>query len=445
MSDEKGEGSKPADDEAPTGDEKAAATEADETPEKTPDSSPESEPPASKKTQPDPATLDKKIAPWGLLLAKLDKKWTRLEALLCAGVLLAEIAALCMWISLKGFSAEYTPGGDKSGVLFRGVFAAVILGIIANKFSKPKNETSEVETRKNAFAVTGAILIGFGLAPLWRNAGVEWFSNYLNWLQTASLLTLVGGLRGVATRLTLWLALLGASLATAQGKHINIDVVMRFLSPRLRVPAAVLGWLAAATVCTAGIWGFVDHIAIEGFHAPAIEPCAADPNQSCDTAPGKKLAFVGHQLGTDLFLVGRQISLDFKSVGPVLGGTKYSDYLKGADWNAWLDSADWTSHFAKEDVDALKTQRDPDPNVPDVTHLPVISIPGSPENVPGMLIKELDFVFPMGLFAIALRFLLRALLVIAGVYTVDPDAVHGEEEVDESQTEQHSKKAPVTS
>jgi hypothetical protein len=153
----------------------------------------------------------------------------------------------------------------------------------------------------------------------------------------------------------------------------------------------------------------------------------------------------GHQLGTDLFLAGRQISLDFKSVGPVLGGTKYSDYFKGSDWNAWLDGADWTAHFAKEDVDALKVQRDPDPNVPDVTHLPVISIPGSPENVPGMLIKELDFVFPMGLFAIALRFLLRALLVIAGVYTVDPDAVHGEEETDEAQHEQHSKKAPVTS
>ena len=37
-------------------------------------------------------------------------------------------------------------------------------------------------------------------------------------------------------RFTLWLALLGASVATAQGKHINVDVVMRFLSPRARVP-----------------------------------------------------------------------------------------------------------------------------------------------------------------------------------------------------------------
>jgi hypothetical protein len=439
MSDEKGEGTKPADEEAAAAEEKPApeakaqaAALPDETPEKKADSEP---PPASKKTQPDPAAAGVKVAPWGLVLAKLDKKWTRFEALLCAGVLLSEIAALCLWISLKGFSAEYTPGGDKSGVLFRAVLAAVILGIIANKFTKPEDATKPEQVRKNAFAVSGALLLGFAISPLWANAGVEWFSNFLNWMQTASLLTLVGGLRGVATRLTLWLALLGASLATAQGKHINIDVVMRFLSPRMRVPAAVLGWAAASLVCTAAIWGFIDHIAIEGFHAPAIEPCAADPNQSCDTSPGKKLAFVGHALGTDLFLAERQITLDFKSVGPVLGGTKYSDYLKGEDWNAWLDGADWTSHFAKEDVDNLKVAADP----PGQTHLPIVSIPGSPENVPGMLIKELDFVFPMGLFAIALRFILRALLVIAGVYTVDPDAVHGEEETEEAQNEQHAK------
>ncbi|MEO8876783.1 MAG: TRAP transporter small permease subunit [Polyangiaceae bacterium] len=456
MSDEKGEGTLPSDDdvteaketatdEAPekaaTTNSKELAAEADDTAEK--ELIPEPGP--VKKTQPETPPPGKKVAAWGLVLAKLDKKWTRLEALLCAGVLLAEIAALCMWISLKGFSAEYTPGGDRSGVLFRGVLAAVIFAIVANKFTAPKDDKDDAQVRKNAFAVIGALVLGFVLAPFWANAGVEWFSNYLNWLQTASFLTLVGGLRGVATRLTLWLALLGASLATAQGKHINIDIVMRFLSPRLRIPAAVLGWAAAAAVCTAAVWGFVDHIAIQGFHAPAIEPCAADPNQSCDVPPGKKLAFVGHALGTDLFLAGRQISLDFKSVGPVLGGAKYSDYFKNAEWNSWLDSADWTAHFAKEDVDGLKVQRDPDPNVPDQSHLPIISIPGSPENVPGMLIKELDFVFPLGLFAIALRFVLRALLVIAGVYTVDPDAVHGEEEVEESQDEQHPKKVPVTS
>jgi hypothetical protein len=441
MTDEKSDVTKPTDEEASPSKEEAAAAEADETPEKKPDSDSSPEAPASLKPKSIPPRDRSKIPAWGLALAKLDKKWTRLEALLCAGVLLAEIAALCLWISLKGFSSEHIEGGSNAGSIFRGLVSGVILAMVANKFTKPKDEKDPAQVRNNALAVIGALVVAFVVAPFWANAGVSWFANYLNWLQTASLLTLVGGLRGVATRLTLWLALLGASLATAQGKHINIDVVMRFLSPRLRVPVAILGWLAAATVCGAGVWGFIDHIAIEGFEAPAIQPCADDPNKSCDTSPGSKLAVVKHELGTDAFLIGRQISLDFKSIGPVLSGAKYSEYLKAEDWNAWLDSADWTAHFAKADVDQLKVPADP----PGQTHLPVISIPGSPELVTGMLIKELDFVFPMGLFAIALRFLLRALLVIAGVYTVDPDAVHGEDETEEAQAEQHSKKAPVTS
>lgn len=461
MSDEKDEGAKPSDADAEASkadsnaeiEEKAEAKEA-LADEKETEKEADSEPPRASeptKSEPPPAAAkappkEAKPAPaaWGLPLAKLDKKWTALEARLCAYVLVAEIIALCIWISLKGLSSEYTPGGDRSGVLFRGLLGAVVLGLVANKFTKPKNEENDDEKKRNAYAVTGAIVVGFGLAFAWTKVGVEYFSNLLNWMQSASLLTLVGGLRGVATRLTLWLALLGASLATAQGKHINIDVVMRFLSPKLRVPVAVLGWLAAATMCTAAIWGFFDHIAIEAFHAPAIEACAADSNQSCDVAPGAKIAFVEHEMGNDLFLVGRQISLDFKSLPKVIGGTKYSDYLKTNEWNAWLDGTDWTGHFKKEDVDALRLPPDV-PDQPPQSHLPIVSIPGSPENVPGMLIKELDFVFPMGLFAIALRFILRALLVIAGVYTVDPDAVHGEEDVEEKQEEQHSKRGEEVS
>lgn len=427
MSDEKDDASKPAEDAPPksdllTPDPPAVAADPEAVVEKAPG--------------PKPSDRGRAPAAWGLPLAKLDKKWTKLEAQLCAGVLVAEIIALCIWISLKGLSSEYLAGGDRSGLLFRGILGAVVFGLIAQKLTKPKDESNEAQKKRNAFAVTGSIIVGFSLAFAWTKVGVGYFSNLLNWMQSGSLLTLVGGLRGVATRLTLWLALLGASLATAQGKHINIDVVMRFLSPKLRVPVAVIGWLAAATMCTAAIWGFFDHIAIEAFHAPAIEPCAADPNQSCDVAPGVKVAFVGHAMRNDLFLVGRQISLDVRTLPKVIMGTRYSDYLTAGDWNAWLDGADWGAHFAKDDVEALKMQTDP----PGQTHLPIVSIPGSPENVPGMLVKELDFVFPLGLLAIALRFLLRSLLVIAGVYTVDPDAVHGEEEVDEAQDDQHTKR-----
>ena len=51
--------------------------------------------------------------------------------------------------------------------------------------------------------------------------------------------------------LTLWLALLGGSLATGAGKHIHIDVIFRFLPARARRPAAIFNYLVAAAVCFA--------------------------------------------------------------------------------------------------------------------------------------------------------------------------------------------------
>ena len=66
---------------------------------------------------------------------------------------------------------------------------------------------------------------GFVLGGLLGDAGVLYFANLLKWMQNASLLVFVGGVSEAAKRLTLWLALLGASIATSQGKHINVDVV----------------------------------------------------------------------------------------------------------------------------------------------------------------------------------------------------------------------------
>ena len=162
-------------------------------------------------------------------------------------------------------------------------------------------------------------MVGLAAGRLWANGGVEYFSNLLNWMQNASLLMLIGGLRGVVTRLTLWLALLGGSIATGKGKHINIDVVMRFLSPKMRVPVAVLGWLAAAVMCLAGSWGFVDHIAIALFHVQPFEARARAPrtrgsSKMCPTPAGEKISGeVLHDMGTDLFVIRRQLSLDVGS------------------------------------------------------------------------------------------------------------------------------------
>jgi TRAP-type C4-dicarboxylate transport system permease small subunit len=384
-------------------------------------------PPAHAPKPPDAVPKQK----WGEPLLKLDKVWTSLETRLCVWVLLAEIGALCFWITLKGLSSEYSPGGgDTSGLVFRSLITSVLLGFIVHKATKPK-DASTGQVDRHAWFVTIAVLVGLLLGRAWVKVGVEYTSNLLNWLQNASLLMLVGGLRGLGTRFTLWLALLGASIATAKGKHINVDVVMRFLTPKLRVPVAVLGWLSAAAMCVAGVVGFADHIAIESFKAPATLPCEGDATKDCDVPSGKKFDLVMHSINNDFFIMGRQISLDLRTFPRVLVGTKYDGWMKAGDWNDWLNGADWKSHYKPEDVENLVMPADQ----PDAVRSPNVNVPGGMEQARGLLIRELNFVFPFGLLMIALRFILRSLLAISGHVRVDPDAAHEEEEVEEAHPE----------
>jgi TRAP-type C4-dicarboxylate transport system permease small subunit len=374
---------------------------------------------------------------WGQPLARFDAWWTSVEARLASAVLVSEIVALCAWISLKGLSAEYqtASAGDKnvSGLVFRGILGAIAFGVIALRLTRPRLAPDAAgyarEVVRQNVAVTLAVILGLLSGRLWVNGGVGYFENFLNWMQSASLLMLIGGLRGVATRLTLWLALLGASLATASGKHINIDVVMRFMTPKMRVPVAVTGWVAAAVMCTAGAWGFFDHIAIALFHVRPMTTCsaaeapAAHPGTMCPTPPLEKVGEVLRAMRTDAFVVGRQLSLDVRSVPHVIGGTKYNGYLTATEWNDWVKGADWSAHFPAEQVTGLLAPTDR----PGETHIPAVSIPGGQE-VRGLLIKEADLIFPFGLLMIALRFILRSLLAISGHVQVDPDSAHREED-----------------
>jgi len=373
---------------------------------------------------------------WGAPLVRVDRAWTRLESSLCAWVLVGEILALCIWIFLKGMSAGYSGGEDKSGLVLRALVGAVVFGLIAHKVLKPKDGADAGALRKYSIGTTVAVVFGLIVSRAWANAGAGYCSNLLNWLQSASVLTLIGGLRGVATRLTLWLALLGASLATAQGKHINVDVVMRFLTPKLRVPVAMLGWFAAALMCFAGVWGFFDNIAIVDFHAPVTQPCEAreggDPAQTCEVSAGARIAHVGKELGTDLFLLGRQISLDFKSLPKVLSGRNYNEYLAAGEWNEWLAGSSWKEHYPPDAVDGMRM-----PEGADSTRAPIISIPGAADSAQDLLVKDINFIFPFGLLMIGLRFILRALLALSGHVRVDPDAAHGEEEIEVTQLEKH--------
>jgi hypothetical protein len=412
------------------------AAESESEPEAEAASDTESESEAASAKEP-PKAPKKPAAPgagWVQPLVRFDEWWTRWEARLAVGVLGAEILSLCTWISLKGMSAEYRPGDqsdpdapvDVSGVIFRAVVGALVLGLAAHFALRPKDPAKRKTDLRYQVGVSAAAVFGLLVSRGWANAGSEYFSNLLNWLQSASTLTLFGGLRGLATRFTLWLALLGASLATAQGKHINVDVVMRFLTPKMRLPVALIGWLAAALVCASGAWGFVDHLSIAEFKLPIEAPCANDATKMCDVSPMERFGRVRHEMGRDLFLARRQMALDFKTWPNVLSGKKYETYLHSAEWNEWMRAGDWNAYFNKDDVQGQMM----DESDTKLTRLPLINIPGTGENTNGLLIRDIDFVFPFGLLMIALRFLLRCLLAIGGAVKIDVDAAHDEPEID---------------
>jgi tripartite ATP-independent transporter DctQ subunit len=353
---------------------------------------------------------------WGAPLGRLDSAWQSVEGRLCSAVLLTEVVSLALWVTLKGLASDFVPGGNASGVVCRQVLGATILGIAVHRATRGK------EKRVHGIAVGVAIFVGTLTGRFLAHTGVHWSGNLLNWLQNASVLMLIGGLRGFATRLTLWVALLGASLAASRGKHIHVDVLLRYIPTTLRMPAAIAGWVAAALVCASGAIGFVDYISIASFRAPAMKACPDDASKQCDTTAGEKLGHVAEELSGDFFLLRRQITLDFRSTPRVIVGTPYDQWMSASDWNEWLDDGDWSAHYDKSAVDALRA----DPAV-SPTHTPAVVVPGTGEDARGILIRELNFVFPFGLMVIALKFLLRVLLALSGRINVDPNAAHAEE------------------
>lgn len=338
-------------------------------------------------------------APWGVPLKRFYDAWTRLETYLCVGVIVAEIFALVAWVVLKGLGTPPTTG-TSTGVIVRAVVGATLLGLI-----------SYFATRRRPLMVqrvviTGAILVGLLTGGLWASVGVAYFANVLNWLQDASSLTLIGGLRGLGTRLTIWLAMLGGSLAAASGKHIHIDVVMRFIPKKARVGATLITWIGAAVVCFTAAWGFVDHITIESYDVPRDAPASV------------KLEAIGHHAGRGFFILRKQLALDLSTLPKVLGGTRYDAWLTNAEWNQRVENAGWEDHFSPEQVATLKMP----PEVSAQHRLPVVMVPGSTHQ--GLLKHLLNLVFPFGFFIIGIRFLLRGVLALSGHVSVDPDAQH---------------------
>jgi hypothetical protein len=301
-------------------------------------------------------------------LDRLDRALTRLEVALVVAVLAALTAALLAWIALKGLSAR-TEGELITGLVFRALLSAVVVGSLTWRFSKSTRLT------------TGLVFVAVAFAWVWRDLGVAWAGNLLGWLQDGSLLTWCGGLRGLGTRLTLALAMLGAALATASGRHVSIDAVSRVFSTTAKAWIARAGGVIAAAVCVLAAWGFFDFTAIDAFHAA---PTASSAEKWNATTGG--LARHGS-------LAVKQFTLDVRMLVKVLGGARWDRALTATEWNDWLGDA---PEFA--------AVRETDPSV---TRMSLLAMPG--ESPRGLLVKDLNLVVPLGLLWLAVRFLLWVL------------------------------------
>jgi hypothetical protein len=358
-------------------------------------------------------------AAWGHPLARFDHRWTKVESSLLTFVLIAQILSLVAWVFLNGLTESVT---STAGVVFRVVILAATLGLVGFRASRVR-AAEKPEEERDAYQRNATLLgmaLGLAVVLVWRRAAaagagpalsfdgavVKFFDNTKGWLQEGSTLTLLGGLRGLGTRLTLWLALLGGSLATASGKHIHVDVVFRFLPKKLRLPVTLVNYLFAASVCFAAVWGFFDHIAIESYGS-----------RSDDTA-GAKIENAAHHIGNHLFFVRKQIGLDLRTLPHVLSGERYDEWMGAAAWNEWVDGAGYEPRFDAAKVKALR--------ITEGTHPPFVQSPDG-ETTRSCLAHTLGLVFPFGLLAIGLRFLLRALLTLSGHYAADPDDAHREE------------------
>lgn len=374
---------------------------------------------------------------WGHGLTRLDQAWVRVEQRIAVWVLITEVVTLVAWVSLKGLATTYVPGTSVIGLIFRSAITAMIFGAVTHFVTKPKTETPR-SLLIYRLSVSGAALLGLLLGRAWVSVGVEWASNMVEWLQNASVFMLVGGPRGAVTRLTLWLALLGASLAASSGKHINIDVALRFLPERLVTPAGVVAWLAAAVVCFSASFGFVDSIAVTKFKAEAFTACGkgaeGGSGKLCDTPVSARLATVIAGAGQDFFLLRRQLSLDLMSAPKVLTGTAYDKYLDAPTWNAWVKEGEWERYFPADSVHALMAKADD----PTVRKMPAVVAPDSGEGR-DLLIRDLNFILPFGLLVIGLKFLLRILRVLSGEAHVEAgesqhedDLKHGHDPIPEN-------------
>lgn len=369
------------------------------------------------------APVPRLVAPWGEPFARVARALDWFEMRLLFAVLIGLVFLLTAWVSLVGMSAPLESDSSEGGV-FRAIVGAVVLGGLSRVVT---GRLGWSETRR-AIATCVAIALAVAVAPLWRTVGVEYFGHLKTWLQEGSSLTMLGGLRGVGTRVTILLALVGGSLAAAGGKHINIDVVLRFTPDRLKVPVFALSTTATAAVLLAASWGFFDYIAIESFNYRPSELRVQEEGQVAKPSTAREeIAWVQKRVSQHLFLFRRQVGLDLSAVPHVLGGGKWDDpsRMTGRSWNTLVEEGGFRDVFTKEEVDGVRSLEED----LEGSRIPLVVVPGG-GSARNLLIPTMNLMFPIGFVIIALRFLLRLVLVLSRHETLEDDVAASAEAAD---------------
>ena len=370
-------------------------------------------------------------ASWVRPLVRLDATWTKIEMYLVLFALLCAIFYMAGWVTLNAF---HTKGGKLA------YYPGAILTFAGLASAYGWSRT--VRQDRRGILVPGLLTIA-GVTLLLVARQTEYFANISRWLADASLIKQVGTPHIVSSRLfTIWVALLGGSLATGAGRQINIDVVMRFLGPRPRLVVALIGYLAAATSCFTIAYAFVDYVAITGYGADK------------DAKVGAKISAISDGVGRHLFIVRKQLVLDLRAFGHVvLKGEKFDEWYPADEWNADVNSGGWASVYpppapkealpagasyattpcvppAEAEAQAAKgVTQNPDWMLPGVcaelgTKRPPLATAPDPDDA-APLDGDLALLFPWGFFVIGCRFLLRGALATGGAVSTDPNAVHG--------------------
>jgi TRAP-type C4-dicarboxylate transport system permease small subunit len=352
------------------------------------DGEPEREP--SPVTEPKAPAEEKPGAPWGEPLVRFERKWTWLEVRILVVALFALVGVLCIWVCLRGMK-EPVDAAEPAGGLFRALLGGAVLAGVTRYLSRGRIKT---EMMRNVLT-TAAIVVGIAAVKLWRGVGVDYFAGVYDWLQEGSSITLMGGLLGVSTRLTMVVALVGGSLAAATGTHINVDVVLRLIPQNIRRPMHIASAIGATTVCLMVAWGMFDNIAVTEY---GMEP---------ERPASEKLGKVVDEAGDQFFIWRKQMKLDFKAFPSVVTGKRWNapDRMNGKQWNELLANEGFVERFGEEKVAAVRA---PEESL-EQPWTPFVVVPGG--DARGFLLSTMNLIFPLGFLMIGLRILLRALLV----------------------------------